>query len=94
MHSSYANQAIVLKVADRRTDRRTDTPGDENRYPPKFWLRAKKPRARLWELPRRLYIYITSLELLYLKEETVTVQKKVDKKPFYNSNILNIVSYK
>ena len=36
MHSSYAKQVIGLKVADRRTDRRTDTPDDDNRHPPKF----------------------------------------------------------
>ena len=36
--SSYAKQVIVLKVADRRTD----APGDDNRHPPKFWLRPKK----------------------------------------------------
>ena len=42
VHSSYAKQVIVLKVADRRTDGRKDAPGDDNRYPPKFWLRPKK----------------------------------------------------
>ena len=46
VHSSYAKQVIVLKVADRqtdgRTDGRTDAPGDDNRHPPKFWLRPKK----------------------------------------------------
>ena len=41
VHSSYAKQVIVLKVADRRTDGRTDAPGDDNRHPPKFWLRLK-----------------------------------------------------
>ena len=45
VHSSYAEQVIVLKVADRRTDGRTDgrtdAPGDDNRHPPKFWLRPK-----------------------------------------------------
>ena len=51
VHSSYAKQVIVLKVAnrrtdgrtdgrtDRRTDGRTDAPGDDNRHPPKLWLR-------------------------------------------------------
>ena len=33
-------------MADRRTDRRTDgrtnAPGDNNRHPPKFWLRPEK----------------------------------------------------
>ena len=42
VHSSYAKQVIVLKVADRRTDGRTDAPGDDNRHPPKLWLRPKK----------------------------------------------------
>ena len=32
----------MLKVADRRTDGRTDAPDDDNRHPPKFWLRPKK----------------------------------------------------
>ena len=41
VHSSYAKQVIVLKVADRRTDGRTDAPGDDNRHPPKFWLMPK-----------------------------------------------------
>ena len=44
-HSSYAKQVIVLKVADRQacgpTDGRPDAPGDDNRHPPKFWLRPK-----------------------------------------------------
>ena len=39
---------IVLKVADRRTDRWTDgrknTPGDDNRPPPKFWPRPEDPK--------------------------------------------------
>ena len=39
VHSSYAKQVIVLKVVDRRTD----ASGDDNRHPPKFWLRPKKP---------------------------------------------------
>ena len=30
VHSSYAKQIIVLKVADRRTD----APGVDNRHPP------------------------------------------------------------
>ena len=34
VHCSYAEQVIVLKVADGRTD---------GRHPPKFWLRPKKP---------------------------------------------------
>ena len=38
VHCSYAEQVVVLKVADRRTD----APGDDNRHPPKFWLRPKK----------------------------------------------------
>ena len=42
VHSSYAKQVIVLKVADGRTDGRTDAPGDDNRHPPKFWLKPKK----------------------------------------------------
>ena len=37
VHSSYAEQVIVLKVADRRTD----APDDDNRHPPKFGLRPK-----------------------------------------------------
>ena len=41
VHSSYAKQVIVLKVADRRTDQRTDAPGDDNRHPPKLWLSPK-----------------------------------------------------
>ena len=41
VHSSYAKQVIVLIVADRWTDGRTDTPGDNNRHPPNFWLRFK-----------------------------------------------------
>ena len=36
VHSSYAKQVTVLKVADKRTD------GDDNRHPPKFRLRPKK----------------------------------------------------
>ena len=28
-------------MADGRTDGRTDAPGDDNRHPPKFWLRPK-----------------------------------------------------
>ena len=41
----------VLKVADRRIDGRNgraDAPGDDNRHPPKFWLRPKngiEPRS-------------------------------------------------
>ena len=42
VHSSYAKQVILLKVADRRTDGRTDAPGCDNRHPPKFRLRPKK----------------------------------------------------
>ena len=38
VHSSYAKQVIVLKVADIRTD----APGDDNRQQPKFWQRPKK----------------------------------------------------
>ena len=38
VHSSYAKQVRVLKVADRRAD----APGDDNRHPPKTWLRPKK----------------------------------------------------
>ena len=41
VHCSYAEQVIVLKVVDRRTEGRTVTPGDDNRHPPKFWLRPK-----------------------------------------------------
>ena len=37
VHSTYAKHVIVLKVADRRTDRRTDQPDDDNRHPPKYW---------------------------------------------------------
>ena len=29
VHSSYAKQVIVLKVADRRANERTDAPGDD-----------------------------------------------------------------
>ena len=29
VHSSYAKQVIVLKMADRLTDRLTDAPGDD-----------------------------------------------------------------
>ena len=36
VHCSYAEQIIVLKVAD------IPAPGDDNRHPPKFWLRPKK----------------------------------------------------
>ena len=32
---------MVLKVADRWTNGRMDAPGDDNRHPPKFWLRPK-----------------------------------------------------
>ena len=39
VHFSYAKQVIVLKVADRRAKGR---PGDDNRHPPKFWLRPEK----------------------------------------------------
>ena len=49
VHSSYVKQVIVLKSGgqtdgrtDGRTDERTDAPGDDNRHPPKFWLRPKK----------------------------------------------------
>ena len=41
VHSTYAKQVIVLKVANRQTDRWTDAPADDNRHPPKFWLRPK-----------------------------------------------------
>ena len=41
VHSSYVKQVIVLKSGGR-TDGRTDAPGDDNRHPPKFWLRPKK----------------------------------------------------
>ena len=37
VHSTYAKHVIVLKVADRRTDRRTDQPDDDNRHPLKYW---------------------------------------------------------
>ena len=37
VHSTYAKHVIVLKVADRRTDRRTDQPDDAIRHPPKYW---------------------------------------------------------
>ena len=40
-HSSYAKQVIVLKGGGQ-TDGRTRAPGDDNRHPPKFWLRPKK----------------------------------------------------
>ena len=39
VHSSYGKQVIVLKVVDRQTDGRTDTPHDDN------GLRPKKPMA-------------------------------------------------
>ena len=42
VHCSYAEQVIVLKW---RTDRRTDGPGDDNRHPPKFWLRPKNVKG-------------------------------------------------
>ena len=45
VHSSYVKQVIVLKSGgqtDGRTDGRTDAPGDDNRHPPKFWLRPEK----------------------------------------------------
>ena len=38
VHSRYAKQVVVLKMADRRLD----TPDDDNRHPLKFWLRPKK----------------------------------------------------
>ena len=41
VHSSYVKQVIVLKSGGQ-TDGRTDAPGDDNRHPPKFWLRPKK----------------------------------------------------
>ena len=48
VHSSYVKQVIVLKSGGQmdgrthgRTDGRTDVPGDDNRHPPKFWLRPK-----------------------------------------------------
>ena len=41
VHSTHAEQVIVLKVADRRTDGRTGAPDDDNRHPPKIWLRPK-----------------------------------------------------
>ena len=37
VHSTYATHVIVLKVADRRTDRRMDQPDDDNKHPPKYW---------------------------------------------------------
>ena len=37
VHSSYVKQVIVLKSGGQ-----TDAPGDDNRHPPKFWLRPKK----------------------------------------------------
>ena len=37
VHSTYAKQVIVLKVGEQ-----TDTPDDDNKHPPKFWLRPKK----------------------------------------------------
>ena len=45
VHSSYVKQVIVLKSGGQtegRMDGRTDAPGDDNRHPPKFWLRPKK----------------------------------------------------
>ena len=39
VHFSYGKQVIVLTVADRQTDGRTDTPHDDN------GLRPKKPMA-------------------------------------------------
>ena len=41
VYCSYAEQVIELEVADRRTDGRTNAPGDDNGHPPKFWLRPK-----------------------------------------------------
>ena len=43
VHFSYAKQVLVLKVADERTD----APDDDNRHPPKFWLRPKNPGSGL-----------------------------------------------
>ena len=40
VHSSYVKQVIILKNGGQ-TDGRTDAPGDDNRHPPKFWLRPK-----------------------------------------------------
>ena len=42
VHSSYVKQVIVLKSGGQ-TGERKDAPGDDNRHPPKFWLRPKKP---------------------------------------------------
>ena len=39
VHSSHAKRVIVLKVADRWMDGRTDEPDDDNRHRPKFWLK-------------------------------------------------------
>ena len=39
VHSTYANQVKMRKVADGQADGRTDVPADANRHPPKFWLR-------------------------------------------------------
>ena len=43
VHSSYAKKLIVLKWrTDRWTGGRMEAPGDDNRHPPKFWLRPNK----------------------------------------------------
>ena len=45
VHSTYAKQVILLKVADSRTagrtGGRTDAPDDDNRRSPKFWARPE-----------------------------------------------------
>ena len=39
VHSSYVKQDSAKSGG--RTDGRTDSPDDNNRHPPKFWLRPK-----------------------------------------------------
>ena len=40
VHSSYAKQVIVLKVADRRADGQSDAPSDDNRQHKKLMNRS------------------------------------------------------
>ena len=47
VHFSYAKQVIVLKVADRRTNGRTDSPGDEIGIRQSFGRSLKRDCPRL-----------------------------------------------
>ena len=54
VHSSYAKQVIVLKVADNpgipgKTGISADALGEDNRHPPKFWLWPKKVTQGVWQ---------------------------------------------